>query len=38
MSYVIGYHVKISTRKFLQALRLSLEKLFRNWMSICISL
>ena len=30
MSYVIGYHVKISTRKFLQALELPLEKLFRK--------
>ena len=31
-------HVKISMRKFLQALKLSLEKLFRKWMSIWISL
>ena len=38
MSYVIGSHVKTSMRKFLQALKPSLEKLSRKWMSIWISL
>ena len=38
MSYVIGSHVKISMRKFLQALKHFLEKLCRKWMSIWISL
>ena len=38
MCYVIGSHVKILMRKFLQALKLYLEKLFRKLMSIWISL
>ena len=38
MSYVIGSHVKILMSKFLQALKPSLQKLSRKWMSIWISL
>ena len=38
MGYVIGYYGKISIRKFLQALRLSVEKLFRKWIFFLISL